>query len=194
MTKNTVKEQEKLFAKNCKVIDLRYEYSGYSGYEKWAIVSDLSEEELQNIYPDVICKYVPFIKLSVAQSEPIYESKRNNDKYEKRAKRTYDVYGYEDDLSEQFHKELITPFADPFEEAEQEHIEQQKEWLRLQENDKVKKALMMLKPIQRRRLIKVHLLGLNSRKIAIEEGVNYSSVDKSIAAAEKNFKKIFTNL
>jgi len=145
-------------------------------------------------YPDVIRRYTPFILLSMAQGEVIDESYRNNDKYEKRAKRTIDVYGYEDDISEQFHRELITPFVDPFEQAEEERIEEEKEQLRQLEIAKVRKVLEMLKPVQRERLIKAILLGMSSRKIAKEEGVYYSVVDKSIAAARKNFKKFYENL
>ena len=62
------------------------------------------------------------------------------------------------------------------------------------EIEKVRKVLAMMKPIQKERLCKVVLLGLSSRKIAQEEGVNYSAVDKSIAAAIKNFKKYYENL
>ena len=120
MTKLTLEQQELLFANDCKLINLRYEYHGYTGTEKWAIVTELAEEELWVKYPDVIRRYTPFILLSMAQGEVIDESYRNNDKYEKRAKRTIDVYGYEDDISEQFHRELITPFVDPFEQAEEE--------------------------------------------------------------------------
>lgn len=130
----------------------------------------------------------------MAQGEVINESDRNDDKYEKRAKRTLDVYGYEDDISEQFHRELITPFADSFEQAEEEQLEIEKEQLRRMEIAKVRKVLEMMKPIQKERLCKVVLLGLSSRKIAQEEGVNYSAVDKSIAAAIKNFKKYYENL
>jgi len=36
-------------------------------------------------------------------------------------------------------------------------------------------------------------LGLSSRKIAQEEGINYNAVDKSIKAAIKNFKKYYEN-
>ena len=107
MTKLTLEQQELLFANDCKLINLRYEYHGYTGTEKWAIVTELAEEELWVKYPDVIRRYTPFILLSMAQGEVIDESYRNNDKYEKRAKRTIDVYGYEDDISEQFHRELI---------------------------------------------------------------------------------------
>ena len=59
---------------------------------------------------------------------------------------------------------------------------------------KVRKVLAMMKPIQKERLCKVVLLGLSSRKIAQEEGVNYNAVDKSIKAAKKNFKKYYENL
>lgn len=193
MTKLTLTEQEELFAKDCKLINLRYEYTNYTGKEKWAVVTELTEKELRKKYPDIIKRYTPFVLLSMAQGEVINEADRNDDKYEKRAKRTLDVYGYEDDISEQFHRELITPFADPFEQAEEEQLEIEKEQLRRMEIEKVRKVLAMMKPIQKERLCKVVLLGLSSRKIAQEEGVNYSAVDKSIAAAIKNFKKYYEN-
>ncbi len=41
MKKLTVSEQEELFAQDCKLINLRYEYSGFTGTEKWAIVTEL---------------------------------------------------------------------------------------------------------------------------------------------------------
>ena len=194
MTKLTLTEQEELFAKDCKLINLRYEYTNYTGKEKWAVVTELTEKELRKKYPDIIKRYTPFVLLSMAQGEVINEADRNDDKCEKRAKRTLDVYGYEDDISEQFHRELITPFADPFEQAEEEHLEIEKEQLRRMEIAKVRKVLEMMKPIQKERLCKVVLMGLSSRKIAQEEGVNYSAVDKSIAAAIKNFKKYYENL
>ena len=194
MAKLTLTEQEELFAKDCKLINLRYEYTNYTGKEKWAVVTELTEKELRKKYPDIIKRYTPFVLLSMAQGEVINEADRNDDKYEKRAKRTLDVYGYEDDISEQFHRELITPFADPFEQAEEERLEIEREQLRRMEIAKVRKVLAMMKPIQKERLCKVVLLGLSSRKIAQEEGVNYSAVDKSIAAAIKNFKKYYENL
>ena len=194
MTKLTLTEQEELFAKDCKLINLRYEYTNYTGKEKWAVVTELTEKKLRKKYPDIIKRYTPFVLLSMAQGEVINESDRNDDKYEKRAKRTLDVYGYEDDISEQFHRELITPFADPFEQAEEEQLEIEKEQLRRMEIAKVRKVLEMMKPIQKERLCKVVLMGLSSRKIAQEEGVNYSAVDKSIAASIKNFKKYYENL
>lgn len=194
MTKLTLTEQEELFAKDCKLINLRYEYTNYTGKEKWAVITELTEKELRKKYPDIIKRYTPFVLLSMAQGEVINEADRNDDKYEKRAKRTLDVYGYEDDISEQFHRELITPFADPFEQAEEERLEIEREQLRRMEIAKVRKVLAMMKPIQKERLCKVVLLGLSSRKIAQEEGINYNAVDKSIKAAKNNFKKYYENL
>lgn len=94
MTKLTLTEQEELFAKDCKLINLRYEYTNYTGKEKWAVVTELTEKELRKKYPDIIKRYTPFVLLSMAQGEVINEADRNDDKYEKRAKRTLDVYGY----------------------------------------------------------------------------------------------------
>lgn len=150
-----------LFAKDCKLINLRYEYTNYTGKEKWAVVTELTEKKLRKKYPDIIKRYTPFVLLSMAQGEVINESDRNDDKYEKRAKRTLDVYGYEDDISEQFHRELITPFADPFEQAEEEQLEIEKEQLRRMEIAKVRKVLEMMKPIQKERLALIRTVILN---------------------------------
>ena len=45
MTKLTLPEQEELFVKDCKLINLRYEYTNYTGKEKWAVVTELTEKE-----------------------------------------------------------------------------------------------------------------------------------------------------
>ncbi len=50
----TLAEQEELFAKDCKLINLKYEYNGYTGDEKWAIITELSVKELWEKYPLVI--------------------------------------------------------------------------------------------------------------------------------------------
>lgn len=158
MKKLTVNKQVELFAQDCKLINLRYEYSGFTGTEKWAIITELSEEALWDKYPDVISRYTPFILLSMAQGEVISESHRNNDKYEKRSKRTIDVYGYEDDIFEQFHPKSIAPFIDPFDKAEEEQIEEEKEKLRQLELSKVRQALSMLQvPKQLRKLRRQYL-------------------------------------
>ena len=104
--KLTLTEQEELFAKDCKLINLKYEYNGYTGDERWAIITELSVKELWEKYPLVIERYSPFVHLSIAQGEVINDANRNEDKYAKRSSRTLDCYGYDDEMSSQFHKEL----------------------------------------------------------------------------------------
>ena len=48
--KLTLTEQEELFAKDCKLINLKYEYNGYTGDERWAIITELSVKELWEKY------------------------------------------------------------------------------------------------------------------------------------------------
>lgn len=192
---NTFEERKEEFNRECKTINLRFEYPQYTGSERYAIVTALSEEELLERYGDVIRRYyLPYLLLNTKQWEAMYEFTKIEHKHEMRAKRGSDVYGYEDDISEQFHRELIIPFVDPIEKEEIEQKEKQKEFLRQLEIRKVRKVIAMLKPIQRERLIKEIICGQSSRKIANDEGVNYSTVDKSLAAAKKNFKKIYENL
>ena len=74
--KLTLTEQEELFAKDCKLINLKYEYNGYTGDEKWAIITELSVKELWEKYPIVIERYSPFVHLSIAQGEVIDDANR----------------------------------------------------------------------------------------------------------------------
>ena len=90
--KLTLTEQEELFAKDCKLINLKYEYNGYTGDEKWAIITELSVKELWEKYPLVIERYSPFVHLSIAQGEVIDDANRNEDKYAKRSSRTLDCF------------------------------------------------------------------------------------------------------
>lgn len=181
------------FKKDCKLIYLDREYNGFIGAQKWAIITDLSEEELKRKYFTSLDRYIPYVLLSKAQGEPILESIRNNHKHEMRNKRTTEPFDYDDELLPLFHSELIS-FIDPLEENDR-LIKRVKDENELDELIiKVKKSLSLMKAIQRDRLIKNVVRGLSSRKIAKEEGVNYSTVDKSIKAAKKNFRRIFEKL
>ena len=82
----------------------------------------MSVKELWEKYPFVIERYSPFVHLSIAQGEVIDDANRNEDKYAKRSSRTLDCYGYNDEMSSQFHKELAIMFDDPFERAEEERL------------------------------------------------------------------------
>ena len=195
MTKNNkLNNQEELFARDCKLMNLKYEYDGYTGTEKWAIITELTEEELWDKYPDVIGRYIPFVLLSIAQGKVIIDDNRETHRCEMRDARHLDACCYEDDLFEQFHNEAFLDFVDPFELREAEEIAERKELQRLREIEKVRIVLSMMKPAQERRLHKFVIEGKSCREIAAEEGTYHSSVSKSIEAAKKSFKKIYKNL
>ena len=73
------------FQNKCKVINLKYEYEGYTGEEQWAVITELSEKELFEKYPDIISRHIPFVLLSVEQGKAVYEFRRNESKFYKRS-------------------------------------------------------------------------------------------------------------
>lgn len=92
MTKQlNITEQEELFPTECKLINLKYEHKGYTGTEKWAIVTELTEKELFEKYSDVISRYTPFVLLSVEQGKVISDFEKNEDKHRKRMNLTLDL-------------------------------------------------------------------------------------------------------
>ena len=53
------------FQNECKVINLKYEYEGYTGEEQWAVITELSEKELFEKYPDIISHYILILSISL---------------------------------------------------------------------------------------------------------------------------------
>ena len=100
-------EQQELFAKDCKLIDLHYEYENYTGKEKWAIVTELSENELKSKYPDVIRRYTPFVLLSVAQGRVITDYQNAEAKERMRKLRYGHPFDINDGEFEEHHPELF---------------------------------------------------------------------------------------
>lgn len=185
----TASEQEVLFTTECKLINLKYEYHGYDGKEQWAVVSELTEKELMEKYPDVIVRYIPFVLLSVEQGETIARFRTNEDKYRKRMYRTVDIYGYDDEMSSQFHSELCCFDEDPDEIREQ----MEQEELRANQIVALQEGIEQLTDIQKRRLKAVFFDGKTSHQVAEEEGVNHSAINKSIAQSLKKLKVFLKN-
>lgn len=176
MTKLTLNKQEELFKKDCKLINLRYEYSGFTGTEKWAIVTDLTENELQSKYTDVIRKYTPFVLLSVAQGEVITEYQNAEAKERMRKLRYTHPFDITDGEFEEHHPELVV----------KENILEQ---ICLQEEKQlIREAIDKLTDIQKRRIITYYFEDKSIREIAATEGVNISKIEKSISLALKKLK------
>ncbi len=127
------------FQSACKVINLRYEYEGYTGEEQWAIITELSEKELFEKYPDIISRYIPFVLLSVEQGKAVYEFRRNESKFYKRSLNNEDAFGYDDELIGIFHSEVFAP--DFFEQQITEEYEENRYQLKMKLMDKALSTL-----------------------------------------------------
>ena len=106
MSNNFISALEEQFNKDCKVINIRYEYEGYSGTERYIIASCLTEKEIWNKYPKQAKLYAPFVRVDLSFIEVRQKYINNEDKFCKRAKRTQDIFNF-DETTAVFHKELL---------------------------------------------------------------------------------------
>lgn len=77
-----------------KVINMKYEYPGFVGSSKWAVISDLNMEELLRRFGNELEKYCPFVLMTVAQGEVMQEYERNEHKHGMRRVRSFDAFAY----------------------------------------------------------------------------------------------------
>ncbi len=174
------------FKKECKCINLKYEYEGYHGKEQWAIVTELPEGELFERYPDEIKPYIPFVLLTVEQGQVISDFKRNEDKFRKRSQNKEDLFGYDDEITERFHAESIVPDF-----VERQSLEEQEEERYRKKMELIEKAVASLTEKQRKYLMARFVDNKSAREIAREEGVSHQVVDRHLIAAVKKFEKYF---
>ena len=186
MSKDKLDILKQEFQSECKVINLKYEYEGYIGEEKWAIISELSEKELFEKYPDIISRYIPFVLLSIEQGKAIYEFKRNESKFYKRSLNNEDAFGYDDELIGIFHSEVVVPNF--VEQQITEEYEENRYQLKMKLLDK---ALSSLTEKQYKYLIARYVTNKSAREIAKEEGVSHQAIEKHLNTAIKKVKKIF---
>lgn len=69
------------FNKDCKVISTNSEYPSYTGIEKWIIITDLTEEELNSKYSEQVNPLRPFIILSRSFGKVRNKYIRNENKH-----------------------------------------------------------------------------------------------------------------
>lgn len=175
-TKNKFELELAAFKTECKVIDLKHEYSGYKDDVRWAIATSLSEVTLRAKYGKIVAQYEPFLLLTEEHAKIIIQFHSNDRKHKKRNAELGDAFGYEDDLFEKFHPELV---ENPFDDGPD------MTWLY--------EALDKLEPIKRERVKKHYIEGISVAEIADAEGVSVQSVYKSITRALKKLEKILAN-
>lgn len=157
------------------IINLDYEYPGYEGVCTYAIISDLPQEVMIQTYGEELSQYAPFIYLTKEQGEAIHLFKRNEHKHEMRQLRRGDRYAYEDSISEEHHRELISD--DLFETV-----------VAGLEREQIREALQILTEIQKRRVYLYFFENKSEREIARLEGVCHKAVEKSLTASLEKIK------
>ena len=67
---------------NYSVIDLTLEYENWTGKERYAVISDLSQEYIEELYSSELVLYMPYVFMSSAFLEISNDYKRNEKKFE----------------------------------------------------------------------------------------------------------------
>ena len=177
METNTLLKQ---FKDECQVIEFKYEYPGYVGYEQYGIITELSESELNDKYKDIIEGYSPYILLDLNYKAARDEYRKNEKKHSWRATNTQDAFGYEDDEMEHFHHELIG-----------QSVEEQ--FINDYEKRRLMEAIDSLPEAQKRRIYLHFFLGYSMRDISKLENTHHSTIEESIFNGIKNIKSFLND-
>ena len=155
------------FRELCFPFLLEDEYPGWTGEEKWGIVTDLGEDVLLEEYPKIMEALSPYLMLSPGYGE-IRREYENNERRSRRAKENESLYGYDED-TEGCHPELV--YVDFTEE--------------LADRELLKEAFDCLTGIQKERVYKHYFFGMSLKEIAESEGegVSKNAVWESIRTA-----------
>lgn len=175
----SIEQQKETFKQECKVINLKFEYKGYTGSERFAIVTEHSEKELMDKYPDIIGDYMPFVLLSTAQGRVISEANRIDDAYRKRVKRHQELFSIDDEEFEWHHRKDLIKNENVLDSL-----------IREETLSKLHQCLDNLSEIQRERIIKYYFYGMSYTEIANEEDVSRSAVTESINAGLSKIRKM----
>ena len=81
------------FKRDCRILRMKQEYPGYTGDILWIVISDLSEKQIIDTYPDEILPYSPFVHMTRDMYEPIAEFEKNRLKFLYREQRHGDAFG-----------------------------------------------------------------------------------------------------
>lgn len=164
--------------KEYELINLKFEYPGMKGGVTWAVISELSMDELMEKYGDELLKYSPVILLSVEQGEAFKEFHRNEHKHDMREARTKLPVNYNEELHEFLG--LITTSNVTEDDAINKY-----------DLELLRESIDSLTAVQQRRIKLYFFEGLTFREIAAREGVSTKNVYKSVQEAMKKIKKFW---
>ncbi len=155
--------------KDYELINLEVEYPGIQGGCRWAVATDLSNEELFQKYGEELAMYKPLLLISTEQAQVFKDYNRNEEKHKKRELRCHDPRGYLEGY--EWSQRAMNVISSG-----------------LEINDVLnavylKVAFRQLSRIQQIRLSLYFFLELTEEQIAELEGISQQAVHKSIASA-----------
>lgn len=175
MNNNTISALDEQFYIECEVIETKYEYPQFTGTEKWIIITDLTEEELNIKYTEQIAPLKPFIIAPRSFGEVRDDYRRNEKKHQMRAIRSGHAFDFSED-TEEHHTEIISS------------VSLEDEMIYNEEMQRLREAIQKLNTLQKTRLVKYFFDSKTLREIASEENVCVRAVAKSVEVAIKNLK------
>ena len=160
------------FRELCFPFLLEDEYPGWTGEEKWGIVTDLGEDVLLEEYPKIMEALSPYLVLPPEYGE-IRDEYRNSERRSRRRQEQYESY-FDQDCEAGCCEEVVS--ADFTEE--------------LADRELLREALACLTELQRKRIVQLYCQGMSLKEIAESEGEggNPSSVWRSVRLALKKMR------
>lgn len=183
------KVTERTFKDDCKVIKLEAEYAGYTGDEKYAVITDLSSDELEALYSKELNRFRPYIILTREMGEVIREYHRNNEKFAKREARNMSVFITCSETEEAQIQALSVEDAQTILQAESDDVEESQRIYQLSS-----KALKTLTPLQREYLIRHFINGESIRAIAEQTGTRKNNVLKTYRRGLKKYIRAINDM
>ena len=159
------------------VIDLVKEYAGataFVGTEHFAVVTDLSEEDLTSAFSQELEPYKPYVIISREMYRAMQETHRNDSREHWRDKFCHDSFAIE------MEKLPINWKADPALICES-----------VQTVEYILSKMMELPDCQGLRLYDRYIVGFSNKEIARKDGVSKRAVRKMIKKAKREIHDVF---
>ncbi len=176
--------ETKSFNKSYSVISLPYEYKGYQGKIRYAIVTDLTEDELISLYADEIEQYRPFVIITREMRLAMRIYDRNENKHRMRQARGERLINDELDYS-CIYLYLIA-------DDEQTVLESKCDSEKIIEL--CKQAMLTLDPKEYDCLVRHFIEGTSIRVMAREDNVNKNTILHLCKISSQKFIEAYRNL
>lgn len=171
-TNNTNNTPKKATYSEFKVFILAYEYTGYCGYEKFAIATDLSEEDLVSKYGDLIKAFEPFVLITTEMGEAMSEYNRNEAACRMRACRGSEIFL--DDIEDEAIFENSMEIRD--------------------RDDLIMEAINMLSPEKRSRFIAHFYYGYSIVEIAARDNCTKQAISQDLIKTAKQLRSLLEKM